>query len=229
LTGSSRLTPRRRQALDALRALAGGRPAHYSAVGVRLGVSAWTAYGLLRDLETLGLVTRSYALAGAPAGGRSRILFQPTAAASGAPDEADGLLQAAFERFAAVADEAAAARAYLAEAGNDLAWHLGFWLGRLDAAGRTARDAARSVLEGAGRPASKLQAVAALGLGSALARLEADRLGSRLTAASGRLTVLVEEAARVSDARLAALVDAARRLGPGPQPAPRPTRRILSR
>lgn len=207
------LTPRRRETLDVLQRLTqqAGAAVHYSLVGARMRISAWTAYGLLRELEAMGLVVRRYALGGNAAGGRSRILFEPTAPARVDGGD-DAPLRSAFERFAAIPDDAAAVRAYLAEAGNDLAWHLGFWLGRLDSAGRNARDAARTLLEGSGVPAAKMQAVAALGLGSTLARLGPARLAARLTAASSRFSVLLEEAGRASDVRLAQLVDSARRL-----------------
>lgn len=220
------VTPRRRETLDVLRSLVGGAPGgavHYSDVGRSLGVSAWTAYGLLRDLEALGLAVRRYAVprAGA-AGGRSRILFAPVAAAAG-DAEADGesSLRAVFERFAAIGDEAAAVRAYVAEAGNDIAFHLGFWLARLDATGRYAYDAASALLEGAGAPAAKVQAIAAMGLGTSLAHLGPARLSQRLTKAATRLTVALDDVSRASDARLSALIDAARRLT-------EPTRRIVT-
>lgn len=220
------VTPRRRQTLEVLRDLAPASPVgavHYSDVGRRLGVSAWTAYGLLRDLEALGLAVRRYAVPRAgTAGGRSRILF--AAASPAAPEgESDGekILRAAFERFAAVGDDAAAVRAYVAEAGSDIAFHLGFWLGRLDHTGRYAYDAARALLEGGGLPAAKVQAVAAMGLGSTLAHLGPARLSRRLTKAATLLTVALDDVSRASDARLAALVEAARRLGDQAPAAPR--------
>jgi hypothetical protein len=229
----STLTHRRRTALDALRELAAtsGGPVHYPEVGARMGVSAWTAYGLLRDLESLGLVRRSYAIApGHSAGGRSRILFAPSAPAAGEEPESENRLRTAFERFAAIADETAAVRAYVADTRDDLAYHLGFWMARLDAAGRSAQDAGRALLEGGALPSTKLQAIAALGLGSTLARLEPERLAGRLTEATGRLTVLLEGASRVPDGRLAALVDAARRLATsvGQSDAARPSKRIVT-
>src|SRR5690348_2982882 len=176
------LTPRRRETLDVLQRLTqqAGAAVHYSLVGARMRISAWTAYGLLRDLESMGLVVRRYALGGGGAGGRSRILFEPSAPARGESEEDDAPLRSAFERFAAIPDDAAAVRAYLAEARTDLGWHLGFWLGRLEAAGRNAHEAARTLLEGSGLPAAKMQAVAALGLGSTLARLGPARLADRL-------------------------------------------------
>jgi len=215
------LTPRRRETLDVLQRLSqqAGAAVHYSLVATGMKISAWTAYGLLRELEAMGLVVRRYALGGNAAGGRSRILFEPSAPAE-VPGGDDGPLRSAFERFAAIPDDAAAVRAYLSEglagAGNDLAWHLGFWLGRLEAAGRNAREAALSVLEGGGRPAAKMQAVTALGLGSTLARLQPARLAGRLTAAANRFSMLLEEAGRASDAHLTQLVDSARRLERAP-------------
>jgi hypothetical protein len=215
------LTPRRLEALEALRRLSAqaGGAVHYSVVAARMRISAWTAYSLLRELERMGLVARRYVRrAGHPAGGRSQALFVPVAApAINLPEPS---LEAAFERFAAIADDAAAARAYLgdalAAAGDDVGYHLGFWLGRLQAAGRQAEDAARTLLEGGGVPAAKIQAVAALGLGTALARLGGSRLAAGLTRASARLTALLEQAARASDDALASLVDAARRLESAP-------------
>ena len=216
------VTPRRQETLDVLRAAAQETPAgavHYSTVAASLGVSPWTAYGLLRDLEAIGLAVRRYVVPAAGGhGGRSRILFAP---ASPAADTAGGAseraLIAAFERFAAIADEAAAVRVYIAEAGGDVAFHLGFWLGRLDVTGRHAFDAARALLEGGGNPAAKVQAIAAMGLGSALAHLGPARLSRRLTAAANRLTVALDSAGRASNARLAELVEAARRLGDPPK------------
>lgn len=226
------VTPRRRQTLEVLRNLSRSTPGagvHYSDVGHRLGVSAWTAYGLLRDLEALGLAVRRYEVppAGA-AGGRSRILFMPASPAAGSAEaEGERRLRAAFERFAAIADEAAAVRAYVAEAGGDVAFHLGFWLARLDATGRYAYEAACALLEGGGRPAAKVQAIAAMGLGSSLAHLGPARLAQRLTKAATGLSLALDDVSRASDATLAALVDAARRLSDQP-PATPPARRIVT-
>src|SRR5438132_12436902 len=80
-----KLTPRRGETLAVLRRLAAERGAavHYSEVAAAMGISAWTAYGLLRELERVGLAARSYATGtDAPGqsrrGGRSRILFAPS-------------------------------------------------------------------------------------------------------------------------------------------------------
>lgn len=208
------LTPRRQEALETLQRLTAqaGGAVHYSLVAARMRISAWTAYSLLRELERTGLVARSYVQA--TGGGRSRALFRPVSSlAHVSPDAA---LESAFRRFAAIADETSAARDYLAIAGGDLAYHLGFWLGRVQAAGRQANDAARTLLEGGGRPAAKIQAVAALGLGTAIAKLEGSRLAVRLTRASARFSALLDDATGTSEATLAALVDAARTLEAAP-------------
>jgi hypothetical protein len=210
------LTPRREETLRVLRRLAAGRGAvHYSEVGAAMGVSAWTAYALLRELERVGLAGRSYEAAGPDRiGGRPRILFMPRA--SDAPAELVDRLRRAVERFAAIGDQAAAARAYLAErppgSDGDVAVDLGFWLARLAGGGRGAVEAVRSVLESGAVPAAKIQTVAAMGLGNELGQLDASRLASRVTAAVTGLSSRLEDAQRSSDAALAALVDAARRV-----------------
>jgi hypothetical protein len=213
-----RLTARRLEALEALQRLTAqaGDAVHYSLVGARMRISAWTAYGLLRELENLGLVTRrSVRSHASPLGGRSRILFLPrTAPAGPSPDDLTRTLRAAFERFAPIRDEATAAQAFLADATADLGYQLGFWLSRLEAAGRQAGVAGRGVLEGGSLPLAKLQAVGAMGLGSALARLGTSRVGSALTAASTRFNAVLEEAALASDQSLTTLVDAARNFRP---------------
>jgi hypothetical protein len=218
-TSAGTLTPRRRETLETLRRLVAGAagPVHYSTVAAAMGISAWTAYGLLRELERPGLVERSYALDSGPKlGGRSRILFAPAilAPAVSFPADLPERLRPAFERFAAIADEGAAARAYLAEAGSDLGFHLGYWLARLETAGLNAEIAARTVLESSARPAAKMQTVAAMGLGAALSRLEKARLATRITAAAAGFSALLDDAQRASEASLAALVDAARALPP---------------
>jgi hypothetical protein len=220
----SRLTARRLEALDALQRLTAqaGEAVHYSLVAARMRISTWTAYGLLRELESLGLVTRR----SAPpqhnaAGGRSRIMFLPSAGPPApSPDAIDAQLRAAFNRFAPIADEAVAARAFLADATSDMGYQLGFWLSRLEAAGRQAGVAGRAVLESGSQPLAKLQSIGAMGLGSALARLGGSRLAASMTGAATRFNVLLEEAARAPDQRLradalpslTALVDAARNL-----------------
>ena len=177
-------------------------------------ISTWTAYGLLRELEKLDLVTRRAApLEHGSVGGRSRVLFLPRAApAAASSDVLAGQLRLAFERFAPIADEAAAAGEFLTLATADLGYQLGFWMSRLEAAGRHAGLAGKAVLESGSMPLAKLQAVSAMGLGSALARLGGSRLASSLSAAGTQFNAVLEEAARASDQSIAALVDAARNL-----------------
>jgi hypothetical protein len=210
------LTPRRGDTLAALRRLVAdrGTGVHYSEVGTAMGISAWTAYALLRELERAGLVKRTYAVpSGVRLGGRSRILFTPTATSVPAAELAEALSRA-MERFAAIADAATAARAYLAEyfseANEDLAFHLGFWMARLEAAGRSATEAMRGVLESGAVPAAKIQTLAGMGLGSELGRLGRTRLADRVVGAVTRLSARIEETQRSSDAALGALVEAAR-------------------
>lgn len=130
-------------------------------------------------------------------------------------DAIEAQLRAAFNRFAPIADETDAARAFLSDATSDMGYQLGFWLSRLDAAGRQAGVAGRAVLESGSLPLAKLQSIGAMGLGSALARLGGSRLAAGMTAAGTRFNVLLEEAAHASDQSLTALVDAARNLPKG--------------
>jgi hypothetical protein len=176
-------------------------------------ISAWTAYDLLLELEKLGLVARRYVQAGTPVhGGRSRILFSPTAEEPAAGGGFGASLTTAFERFSAIRDETAAARAYLAGSSSDLALGMGYWLSRLRAAGRQGGEAARMVLEGGTAPLAKAQTVAAMGLGSALARLGRSRLTGRITTAAAAFSALLEDAARTSDGAVTDLVEASRKL-----------------
>src|SRR5207249_17333 len=187
-----------------------GAGVHYSEVAGVMGISAWTAYALLRELERAGLVRRSYAVpSGVRLGGRSRILFSPTVTSVPVAELTDALRRA-VDRFAPIADAATAARAYLAEglyeANGDLAFHLGFWMSRLEVAGRSATEAMRGVLESGAVPAAKIQTLAGMGLGAELSGLGRTRLADRVVGAVTRLSARVEEAQRGSDAALGALV-----------------------
>jgi len=74
LTGRQRIFLE--QFLDVYRESA--QPLHYSVVAERLGVSAITAYDMLRLLEERGLVVSEYVVPGKGAGpGRSTIVFYP--------------------------------------------------------------------------------------------------------------------------------------------------------
>jgi hypothetical protein len=215
------LTPRRGETLGVLRRLAAerGGGVHYSDVAAAMGISAWTAYGLLRELERAGVAARSYAIPGdvvrqsARRGGRSRILFSPSGGALPSVELVDHLRRA-VERFGSIADEGVAARLYLAEAlqgaGGDLGLHLGYWIARLEAAGRSASDAVLEVLDSRAVPAAKIQTVAGMGLGSVLGQLNRARLAERLVTAVTRLSSLLEDAQRNSDSALVTLVEAAR-------------------
>jgi hypothetical protein len=196
------LTELRRAVEDA------GGAVHYSLIAAVMRVSEWTAYDLLRELEALGLVVRRY-VRDTPGAGRSRILFAPSAPTGHHVTSLQEQVRAVFDRFSTVADDAVAARAYLAEPAADLAYHLGFWLSRLATAGRNATDAALTVLEGGAEPAIKIELVATLGLGSMLSRLSATRLVRRLNAAARSLAQLVEDEANPPGS-LDSLVDAAR-------------------
>ena len=209
------LTPRRLETLATLRRLTdeAGSAVHYSLVATRMRISAWTAYDLLLELEKLGLVARRYAQAGDHAhGGRSRILFSPAAEAASSSGPFGATLATAFARFSAIRDEAAAARAFLADSSGDLAVGMGYWLARLGAAGRQGGEAARMVLESGAAPLAKAQTVAAMGLGSALARLGRSRLTARITTAGAAFSALLEESAKGADGRVVELVEASRKL-----------------
>ncbi len=194
-----------------------------------MGISAWTAYGLLRELENAGLALRTHALSSSARptgdqrrGGRSKILFSPTMPQPAA--ELVDRLRSTFERFAAIADEAVAVRAYLTEAlpgGGDPALALGFWMARLGRAGRDASVAMRAVLDSAAVPAAKIQTLAGMGLGTELFQLGRSRLTDSVAGAVTALAGRLDAVQRSSDAPLAALVEAARSLPAGlPQPAP---------
>lgn len=150
ILGRLRLTARRRQCLSALSeaVAAAGGAVHYSAIAEPLGISPWTAYDLLRELERDGLVAASYHHRAGVAVGRTQVAYAPTAsghaelgrtAAEAAPD--DRALRRARARVAALAATAGAAIASprlavsggtgagpRSQRGLDLAGHLGFWL-----------------------------------------------------------------------------------------------------
>ncbi|MBX6377157.1 MAG: MarR family transcriptional regulator [Clostridia bacterium] len=76
------LTERRKQFLQVLVDLYQRTqlPVHYEAIARALGVSKWTAYDMLKELEKLGFLTRSYAVHPGQSG-RSTLVFVPTAQA----------------------------------------------------------------------------------------------------------------------------------------------------
>ncbi|GAB7386648.1 hypothetical protein BSNK01_04840 [Bacillaceae bacterium] len=77
------LTERRKQFLQKLIDLyqKTNVPVHYETLAKAIGVSKWTAYDMLKELEKLGYLTRDYAVNPGEAG-RSQIVFLPTAKAS---------------------------------------------------------------------------------------------------------------------------------------------------
>ncbi|WP_200759063.1 LexA family protein [Effusibacillus dendaii] len=73
------LTERRKQFLHKLIDLYKNTnlPVHYETLAQALGVSKWTAYDMLKELEKLGYLTRDYTVTRGEAG-RSQIVFLPT-------------------------------------------------------------------------------------------------------------------------------------------------------
>jgi len=73
------LTERRKQFLQGLMDLYHRTqlPVHYEALAKLIGVSKWTAYDMLKQLEKQGLITRNYAVRPGEMG-RSQIVFVPT-------------------------------------------------------------------------------------------------------------------------------------------------------
>ncbi len=56
-------------------------PIHYEALAKSLGVSKWTAYDMLKEIEKLGFISRSYEV-NSKETGRSQVVFVPTSKAS---------------------------------------------------------------------------------------------------------------------------------------------------
>lgn len=76
------LTERRKQFLQGLVDLyhRTSGPVHYETLAHSLGVSKWTAYDMLKELEKQGLLTRDYTVHPGEAG-RSQVVFLPTSRA----------------------------------------------------------------------------------------------------------------------------------------------------
>jgi hypothetical protein len=181
ILGRSGLTARRRQCLDALAAAvaAGGGPVHYSAVAVPLGISAWTAYDLLRELERDHLVAASYAHRPGVAVGRTQVAFAPTEAGraalgtAGAVLPEDRALRRARARVAALVAHAGLGAAFprggssraglpgldgrgQSQRGSDLAGQLGFWLHCAEQLPRRTRSGLHQLLGSAPEAATAL-------------------------------------------------------------------------
>lgn len=77
------LTKRRLQFLDQLMNLYQRTrlPIHYETLAKTLGVSKWTAYDILKEIEKLGFVSRSYEV-NPKETGRSQVVFAPTSKAT---------------------------------------------------------------------------------------------------------------------------------------------------
>ncbi|MCM3764674.1 MarR family transcriptional regulator [Neobacillus niacini] len=73
------ITKRRREFLDHIYRQYNktSLPVHYSEVAKAIGVSKWTAYDVLKELENQGLVKRTYSMNENEAG-RSMVVFSPT-------------------------------------------------------------------------------------------------------------------------------------------------------
>lgn len=99
------LTKRRKQFLKTLvdLHLATKQPIHYETLASEVGVSKWTAYDMLKSLEKMELLARSYAPKRGD-GGRSQVLFVPT-------ERAERLLAAEADESAAGPEDWQATRA----------------------------------------------------------------------------------------------------------------------
>ena len=168
ILGRPALTARRRECLAALSAAvrAAGGPVHYSAVAEPLGISAWTAYDLLRELEREGLAGVSYAHRPGVEVGRTQVAFAPTAdglaalgvvSVAGPPLAEERALRRAQARFAALGPVSAALSAIeRTSRGVDLAGHLGFWLSQAEQLPGRTRSGLRQVLRSAPEAATAL-------------------------------------------------------------------------
>ncbi|AIQ51329.1 hypothetical protein [Paenibacillus sp. FSL R7-0331] len=74
-------------------------PIHYETLARSLGVSKWTAYDMLKEIEKLGFVTRSYEV-NSKETGRSQVVFSPTVKASDLfkQNRSDSINQADWEQ-----------------------------------------------------------------------------------------------------------------------------------
>jgi len=198
ILGSDRLTARRRQCLAALDSACSGAggAVHYSAVAGPLGISAWTAYDLLRELERDGLVATSYAHRAGVAVGRTQVGFIPTAAgravlgSPAAPLAEERAMRRAWASVARVGSlSGALAAVERTSRGLDLAGHLGFWLAQAERLPGRTRAGLRQLLRTAPEAATALSMfVAAVygAVGSESAEV-ADALAAEVSAFQRRL------------------------------------------
>lgn len=148
--------------LDGATAAAGGA-VHYSAVAEPLGITAWTAYDLLRELERDGLVAASYTHRPGVAVGRTQVAYSPTEAgrlALGEPPHPlaeERALRRAQARFAGLGPLSGALSAIERTSRSlDLTGHLGFWLHQAERLPRRTRAGLRQVLRTAPEAATAL-------------------------------------------------------------------------
>ena len=233
ILGRPALTARRREclaALDAAAAAAGGA-VHYSAVAGPLGISAWTAYDLLRELEREGLVAATYAHRPGVAVGRTQVAYSPTEAGraalgeSSAPLAEERALRRARARFASLGPVTAALAAVDRTSRSlDLAGHLGFWLNQAEGLPGRTRAGLRQVLRTAPEAATALSmfVAAVYGAVGAESAEAADALAAEVGAFQRRL-------ARTTAARrdrlarsLGTLLDHLAATGPEAAPSPDP-------
>lgn len=95
------LTARQQQFYEALLELCrgSGQSVHYTAVAEALGVSPFSAYDMLKVLESKGVVASEYVLEGdTPGPGRSAIVFYPHATPASGPIRSNGLEEAEWSR-----------------------------------------------------------------------------------------------------------------------------------
>lgn len=193
ILGRSALTTRRRQCLAALQlaTAAAGAPVHYSAVATPLGISPWTAYDLLHELELAGLVTASYGHRPGVAVGRTRVAFSLTEAGrlalggSPAPPTEERALRRARERVAALGQAAVRTSRTV-----DLTGHLGFWLHQAEGLSGRTRDGLVHLLRSAPEAATALSMFVAGVYGAVAPRSSgeaAEALAAEVTAFQSRL------------------------------------------
>lgn len=231
ILGRSPLTARRRECLAALDAAAraAGGAVHYSAVAEPLGISAWTAYDLLRELERDGLVATSYTHRAGVAVGRTQVGFTPTAAGRAALGEPTAPLaeeralrraQAALARAGSVG--AALAAVQRSSRGVDLVGHLAFWLSQAEHLPGRTRSGLRQVLRTAPEAATALSMFVAgvYGAVSAESAEVADALAAELGAFQRRLSRTTAARRERLARSLASLLD--HHLAASPDAAPQP-------
>jgi len=204
---------------------------HYSAVAAPLGITAWTAYDLLRELERDGLVAASYAHRAGVAVGRTQVGFAPTEAGRAAlgeppaPLAEERALRRAQARFAGLGPLSGALSALDRTSRSvDLAGHLGFWLHQAEHLPRRTRAGLRQVLRTAPEAATALSMfVAAVygAVGSESAEV-ADALAAEVSAFQRRLARTTaarrERLARSLGTLLESLAAATPDAAPSPEP-----------